>query len=431
MSIKVTDHSQIAELIDHLFRYESGKLVAVLTRIFGTHNLELAEDVVQDSLLKAMNIWTYKGVPQNPVAWLHTVAKNKALNIINREKYKKDYAIEAAHFLKSEWTATSALDHLFSEKEIFDDQLRMMFTCCHPAISPDSQIALTLKTLCGFSIPEIASAYLTTHDTINKRLVRARQNIRDAVIPFIVPHDGDLEKRLDSILEVIYLLFNEGYSASIGEDLIRQDLCTEAIRLAELLTAHNELNKHSKIKALVALMYLNASRFPARQDKKGNIIPMAEQDRTLWNKPLMDKGFVYLEQSTSDGKLSKYHILAAISANHCSAVNYASTDWENILRLYDHLLYFDSSPIVVLNRAVAVSNIKGTKTAIDELKKMESEPVFKSYHLYYSTLAELYKEQKSFDEAIRSIHKALALSATKPEKDLLEKRLEWCNKQLS
>ena len=196
----MSDSSQISQLIEHLFRHESGKIISVLTRIFGTHNLQLAEDVMQDTLLEAMNVWTYKGVPQNPAGWLHTVAKNKALNVINREKYKKEYASDVAHFLKSEWTATPALEHLFSEQEIIDDQLRMIFTCCHPAISPDSQVALTLKTLCGFSIPEISRAFLTTEDTINKRLVRARQKIREANIPFIVPQEKELEKRKHCIL---------------------------------------------------------------------------------------------------------------------------------------------------------------------------------------------------------------------------------------
>src|SRR5688572_12697586 len=235
MSDNELENKEVTQLVDHLFRHETGKLTAVLTRIFGSHNLELAEDVVQDSLLEAINVWNYKGVPENPTAWIYKVAKNKALNIVNREKYKRAYTSEAAHFLKSEWTANAALENLFSESEIQDDQLRMMFTCCHPSISSDSQVALTLKTLCGFSIPEIAKAFLTTEENTTKRLKRARQTIREDDIPFEVPEGVHLENRLDAVIQTIYLLFNEGYSASKGNDLIRYELCAEAIRLGEII----------------------------------------------------------------------------------------------------------------------------------------------------------------------------------------------------
>lgn len=427
----MTDKPQITQLVDRLFRQESGKLVSVLTHIFGTHNLELAEDVVQDSLMEAIDGWSKKDIPQNPTGWLYTVAKNKAFNIVNREKYKRDYASEAAQLLRSDWTAQPALDHFFSEEEIKDDQLRMMFTCCHESISADSQVAMTLKTLCGFSIPEIARAFLTTDDTINKRLVRARKTIRESEIPFNIPEEKELENRLNTVLEGIYLLFNEGYSTSVGEDLIRYELCTEAIRLAELMIEHKRFRKLSIINALLALMYLNASRFPARQDIEGKIVLMKEQDRSLWNKQLMDKGFYYLEHSTTDGKLSKYHILAAISANHCSAVDYEATNWENILGLYDHLLAFNDSPLVVLNRAIALSRVKGIKSAIAAIEPLRDEPAFKFYPLFYSTLAEFYIEQQSLDKAIPNLNKAIELSSVKPEKDLLKQRLKWCENQLS
>lgn len=426
------DNSQISQLIDHLFRHESGKLISVLTRIFGSHHLELVEDVVQDTLLEALKVWTYNEVPKNPTAWIHTVAKNKALNIIKHEKYKQEYASEFTHFLKSEWTAIPLFEHMFSEQEIIDDQLRMMFSCCHPSISPDSQVALTLKTLCGFSIPEIARAFITSDDTINKRLIRARNRIRDSNIPFIIPDKKEeLSQRLDAVLETIYLLFNEAYSASVGENLIRYDLCTEAIRLAELLIQHRELKGYSNIYALLALMYLNASRFPARQDDKGHIIRLPEQDRSLWNKTLMDKGFYYIVQITSDEKLSKYHILATISANHCSASDYGSTNWKNILSLYDHLLKLDNSPIVVLNRAVVVSKVNGIKSAIYELEQLKNETVFQSYHLFYTTLAELYIEDNSFDKAIQNLNKAIEFSNLESEKELLVRRLNFCKKNIS
>ncbi|HEX3079577.1 MAG TPA: sigma-70 family RNA polymerase sigma factor, partial [Puia sp.] len=242
----------INPLIEHFSRNESGKMIAVLTKIFGTANLDLAEDVVQDALVEAINQWKTRGIPDNPSAWLFRVAKNKALNIINREKYKRQYSAEASHFLQSAWTAEPALDYLFSNTQIQDDQLRMIFTCCHPAITTDSQISLALKTICGLSIPEIARAFLTTEDNISKRLVRARQKIREQKIPFEVPQGPELEKRQQTVLETIYLLFNEGYSASSGKDLIRYTLCEEAIRLTEIISMHPLITAKANVFALQA-----------------------------------------------------------------------------------------------------------------------------------------------------------------------------------
>ena len=303
---KLINQSEINQLIDHLFRHESGKLVAVLTRIFGSENLDVAEDVVQDSLIEAIKQWTYTGIPNNPSAWLFKVAKNKTLNIINREKYKRQYSSDnMAHFLQSQWTAEPALDHLFSEQEIVDDQLRMMFICCHPCISTDSQVALTLKTLCGFNISEIAKAFLTTDENIHKRLVRARKKIREEKIPFEVPFGTGLEKRLQTVLETIYLLFNEGYSASSGTDLIRYEICEEAIRLTEIIANHPMIQNKSNVYALLSLMQLNASRFKARQDADGNILTLEKQNRLLWDYSFMEKGFSNLEKSTSGNQIGK------------------------------------------------------------------------------------------------------------------------------
>ena len=420
------ENENINQLVDHLFRHESGKIISVLTRIFGTNNLELAEDVMQDTLIDAINVWTYKGVPQNPTGWLHTVAKNKAFNILNREKYKREYSSDVAHYLQSEWTVEPALNHLFSEQEIQDDQLRMIFTCCHPAISPDSQIALALKTLCGFSIPEIAKAFLTTDENINKRLVRARQKIRDDKIPFEVPQGNDLGKRLQTVLETIYLLFNEGYSASKGNDIIRYELCEEALHLTQIIAADKTIQQKGNVYALLSLMFLNASRFKARQDNEGNLFTMAEQDRSLWDKAMQSIGLSYLQRSTENNDISIYHILATISANYSIAPDYESTDWKNILSLYDNLIQLDNSPLVLLNRAIALSKVKGTNAAIAELEKIKDNPALKSYHLFYSTQAEFYMNQKLFDEAIKSFSKAIELCPLETEKKLLRNKLEFC-----
>jgi RNA polymerase sigma-70 factor (ECF subfamily) len=421
---------EINHLIENLSRHETGRIVSVLTRIFGSDHLEMAEDVVQDSLIEALTEWKEKGVPDNPTAWLFRVAKNKALNIINREKYKQEYSSEVTHFLQSEWTAEPALNHLFSEEQIEDDQLRMIFTCCHPAISPDSQIALALKTLCGFSIPEIAKAFLTTDENINKRLVRARQKIREDKIPFEVPEGKDLEKRQAAVLETIYLLFNEGYSASNGNDLIRYELCEEAIRLVQLLANDDAIQHKGNVYALLSLMFLNASRFKARQDGEGNLLTMPEQDRSLWDKQMQDIGLRYLQRSTENNDLSIYHILATISANYCIAPDYESTDWKNILSLYNSLIHLDSSPIVLLNRAISLSKVHGAESALAELKRIKDNPSMKSNHLFYSTQAEFYNQMNDTENAVRSLERAILLAPLPGEKELLEKKKRLIEKNL-
>jgi len=296
----------IPSLVDHLFRQEAGKIVAVLTRVFGIENLELAEDVVQDSLMEALEHWRFGGVPSNPPAWMYRVARNKALNIINREGYRRKYEKALSYETRSGLTSGPEIDDLFSDAEIRDDQLRMIFTCCHPAISPDSQIALALKTLCGFGIAEIARSFLTTDDNIHKRLVRARQSIRDSNVLFEIPQGGELETRLNTVLEMIYLLFNEGYSASKGEELIRYELCEEAIRLAQIIVANPAFQHKEDAHALLALMFINASRFRARQDEAGNLLTMAEQDRSKWDKDMLHVGIAHLSQATNNDRVSAY-----------------------------------------------------------------------------------------------------------------------------
>ena len=388
--------------------------------------MDLAEDVVQDSLIEAIKQWTYKGVPDNPSGWLFRVAKNKALNIINREKYKRQYSSDVVHLLQSEWTAGPAVNHLFSEKEILDDQLRMMFTCCHPSVSSDSQVALMLKTLCGFSIPEIAKAFLTNDENINKRLVRARQKIRESKIPFEIPPGKSLKPRLQTVLETIYLLFNEGYSASTGTDLIRHEVCEEAIRLAEIIAAHESIEEKSTIYALLALMQLNSSRFKARQDAEGNILTLEQQNRSLWDFTLMKEGFISLDRSLPANEISIYHILATISSYHCSAPDYESTDWKSILTLYDRLVEIDNSPVVLLNRAVALSKVEGADVAILELEKLQNITSLQSNHLFYSVLAEFYIGIGKYHDAVDQLQKAISLAPLDTERIFLEKKLKYC-----
>ncbi len=423
------ENQEVNQLVEHFFRYESGKMVAVLTKIFGTENLDLAEDVVQDAIIEAISHWQYNGIPKSPSAWLFRVAKNKAINIVNREKYFHRYSSETAHLLKSELKGEAGQDDVLTEQEIQDDLLRMIFICCHPVNTPDSQIALALRTLCGFSVSEIAKAFLTTEDNIKKRLVRSRQKIRDANIPFEVPTGNDLERRLQSVMETIYLLFNEGYSASRGNDIVRFELCEEAIRLVKMITSHPGISDKSNGYALQALMQLNASRFKSRQDAEGNILTLEKQDRRLWDFTLIENGFSSLERSVNADHISNFHILATISAYHCSAVNYEATDWRAILALYDSLLKIDSSPVVLLNRAIALARVSGASAAIEELKNLEGSSSLKSYHHYYSTLGALYIESNRYKEAIPILQKAIDLASLPAEKVLLQKKIDLCHEK--
>ncbi len=404
--------------------------MAVLTRIFGTNHLSVAEDVVQDSLIEAIKNWLYKGIPNNPSAWLFATAKNKALNIIHREKYKKQYETDTGYMLQGEQDTQPLLDHLFTEQEVADNQLRMIFTCCHPAISPGSQVALTLKTLCGFSVKEIARGFITTEENIHKRLVRARKKIRDDKIPFEVPNGDGLEARLQAVLETIYLLFNEGYSASTGTDLIRYEICEEAIRLAEIIAGHPSIKDKQPVHALLALMQLNASRFKARQDSEGNILTLEQQNRSLWDLSLMEKGFTNLDRAASAKQMSVYHILAGISAYHCATFNNTPTDWESILALYDKLVETDQSPVVLLNRAVALSKVSGAAKAMAELEKIKQAPSIQSYHLFYSTQAALYMELKEFAKATAMLETAIELAPLQAEKKLLQEKHTWCMEKI-
>jgi len=388
----------------------------------------MAEDVVQDSLLEALKQWTYKGIPDNPSGWIYRVAKNKALRIVNRDKYKKQYVSDVVHWLQSEWTAIPAADQLFSESQIVDDQLRMMFTCCHPSVSPDSQIALILKTLCGFSISEIARAFLTADENIQKRLVRARQKIRESKVLFEVPQGTELKSRLQTVLEAIYLLFNEGYSASGGIQLIKSEVCEEAIRLAEIIVSHPSFTDTPDVYALLALMQLNASRLKARLDEAGNILTLERQDRSVWDLALMEKGFSNLRKSITGEEISVYHILASISSYHCSAASFETTDWKSILFLYDKLMQSDPSPVVLLNRSIALAKVEGTETALAELENLKNVQALRSYHLLYSVLAEFYVELSRFGEAASMLREAIRLAPLPAEKVFLSNKLTQCEK---
>ncbi len=402
-------------------------MVAVLTKHFGLNQMTLAEDIVQDTLIEAIKNWSYKGIPENPVAWLYKVARNKAINEHKRAGYHQQY--EAISRREPDRQATPDLA-MFSEQEIVDDQLRMIFCCCHPSISSASQAALILKTLCGFSIAEIAQAFLTNPERIHKRLVRARRKIRDNRVSFEVPAGADLAPRLGTVLEAIYLLFNEGYKASSGKNLIRYDLCEEAIRLAKLITEHPLFGERPSVYALLSLMQLNASRFDARQDQDGNLLSLAEQDRSRWNYAMVKEGFINLDKAIRNGEISLYHLLASISACHCSARDFAATDWATILALYDELLRILDTPIVRLNRAIALAKVTNAAIALEELGRIGVEESLSTNHLYYSTLADFHMQLGHWALAISALEAAINYSPLESEKNYLRIRLKDCQKKM-
>jgi RNA polymerase sigma-70 factor (ECF subfamily) len=415
----------IVDVVEHLFRHEAGKMIATLTRIFGIDHLTLAEDVVQEALARALKTWPFYGVPKNPAGWILTTSRNLALDTVRRAKVFREKEAEIVLLLDRESWAESPGS---SSEGIADDRLRLMFVCCHPVLPPDDQVALTLKTLCGFSPAEIAKAFLTTEAAIQKRLTRARLRIRETKTPFEIPEGEELTSRLEGVLQSLYLLFNEGYKASSGERLVREEISHEAIRLAALLAEHPAGNE-PKTHALLAMMLLNAARFPARVDSHGHLLLLQEQDRTRWDQALIARGLFHLTQSAAGNQVSLYHVQAGISALHCAAPDYRSTNWPEILSLYDGWLALDDSPIIALNRAVAVANVDGAAAGLEALDAIPNVRKLDSYYLLYAVRGEFEFELGHFQEAGTHFRKALALALLDSEHQFLANKLHACEKQ--
>ena len=416
----------VQELVDHLFRHEAGRMVAILTRIFGLHNLALAEDVLQDTLHQALKDWSLGCIPDNPPGWLMVVAKRKAINIIRREKFFRYFASDMDTLLKSEWTACYTMDQVFLENEIKDSQLRMIFTCCHPALPVEAQVALTLKTLCGFSIEEISSALLTSEANVNKRLYRAKEKIRCEQIDFSVPSGPHLRQRLDAVLLVIYLLFNEGYSTTSENPAIRKDLCLEAMRLAMLLTESPVTNGYPPVYALLALLCLHSARFDARVDDDNGLVGLEDQDRRLWNAELITQGIQFLKQSASGDKATAYHLEAAIAAEHCLAPNLSATNWSRIYNYYIALEELKPSSVIKLNLAIVTGKKDGPLAAIVLLHELEKHKALENYYLLYASLGEFYQETGARQEARQYFQRAQDLAKSPAIKTLLAKKMQKC-----
>ena len=401
-------------VVDHFFRHESGRVIAHLTRRFGGKYFEQIEDAVQESLLKAMQQWPFSGLPANPTAWIVRVAQNKMLDNLRHEKIASD-----KQALLSKKDEKGSLEEVYLEDELKDDLLKMMFACCHPSISMEHQVILALGILSGFSKVEVAKALLKSEEAVAKAYSRAKQKLKQSTENFIVPVGPQLNRRVDIILKIIYLMFNEGYNTTQGSSLIRRDLCEEAMRLTQLIL-ENRLLRKPKVHALLALMCFQASRFDARVDANGRLLTLEEQDRSRWDQEMIQKGSTHFAKALGFGTLSDYHIQAAIAGCHCFAPDFKSTDWKRILELYDLQLRNNYSQVAALNRVVAVAKVKGEKTALDELEKIGGS--FQGYYLYYAIKADLLKGLGSVSLAKEQLEKALQLTRNQIEKDhLLEK----------
>ena len=403
------------ELIPHLFRTEYRKIVTVLGKLFGFEHIETAEDICSDTFLLAAETWGQKGIPPNPVAWLYTVAKNKAKNHLKRDTLFAKVIKPALKHSDIAETGESEID--LSEKNINDSQLQMMFAVCHPVIPVEAQIGLALKILCGFGIEEIADAFLTGKDTIYKRLSRARETLKAEKVEIELPDVSEIGQRLEAVLATLYLLFNEGYYSNSQNCVLRKDLCLEAIRLTYLLVENPPTDTPAS-NALLSLMCFHASRFEARIGLDGEIILYDDQDENLWNKELMEKGEYYLNRSAAGPRLSKYHLEAAIAYWHTHKMD-SREKWENILQLYNQLLQIQYSPIAALNRTYALAKANGIKEGIAEAEKLK----LTDSHFYFTLLGELYKRIDK-EKARGHFLSALSLAKSQTDREMIHGKIE-------
>lgn len=395
----------------------------MLTKLFGPQNLQLAEDVVQDTLLKAFNTWKINGLPQNPSAWLFTVARNKAIDVLRQQKRQNEVSKNLTPLLQSEYTLVPTVQETINTNTIDDDQLRMMFVCCHPALSTEAQVSLILKTLCGFSVTEIAKAFVTGYDTIEKRLTRARQSFRANNVQFELPPAAELDSRLDNVLLAIYLLFNEGYNSTQHEDLIRKDLINEAMQLCQLILRSSFVN-HSNTHALLSLICFTASRNEARLDANGNILILKKQDRSKWSRALIEKAIHHLELSAEGEAVSRFQLEAGIAYEHARAASYDQTNWKNILQCYDLMCTYYPSSVIELNRAIVISELNGPAAGIKAIEAIEQRSSLKKYYLLPATLGELYLQLKQYQKADQYFMEAMQLTRSTAEKKLLHQKMK-------
>jgi RNA polymerase sigma factor (sigma-70 family) len=409
-------------LDEHLFRREASRMIAALTRVFGVHNLALAEDVMQDALLRALEVWKVRGIPDNPSAWLATAAKRRAIDVLRRERTARTFAPELSARLDA--AASEVLDEAFAAHVIRDEQLRMMFSCCNPALAEEAQLALVLNILCGFGAGEIAAALLTGRAAVEKRITRGKRTLASSTSLFELT-DADVKARLPTVHRALYLLFNEGYHGASRDTPIHAELCDEAIRLVGLLREHPSTATPTTT-ALAALMYLHAARLPARIDAGGELSAFERQDRERWNQHQLATGLAMFEASATGDELSSYHVEAAIAAAHAAAPTLADTDWPLIIGLYEQLLAITPSPVVELSRAVAIGQHRGAAAGLAALDAIADPQRLASYPFYTAARGEFELQRGNPDEARAQFSAALALARNAAERRFLDARIAAC-----
>jgi RNA polymerase sigma factor (sigma-70 family) len=402
------------------YRNEAGRMVAALTRVFGIHNLELAEDVVQDAFCRALETWKYRGVPNDPAAWLMRVARNRALDVVRRERTARTFAPDLGRLLATEWTASGVVAELFDLTSIADDQLRMMFSCCHPKLSQSTQAMLVLQLLCGFGAREIAAGFVSERSAIERRLSRAKQTLANGGPLFDIADRDDFERRLPAVLDAIYLLFNEGYHGS-SQRAVRGELCGEALRLARLLADH-PIGSSPTTHAFCASMCLHAARLPERLDDGGNLRALRDHDRSRWNSGLIDEGRAWLERSASGDGITRYHLEAAIAWQHAATMRFDDTDWSAIAGLYDALLQIVPSPVVALNRAIAIGQRDGPAAGVTAVAALDGNARLEPYPFFHAALGEFLFDDGRALEALERFDRALSLARNLDEQNYLRRR---------
>jgi len=406
---------QIRELLDSLYRTESGRILATLIRLLG--DFDLAEEAMHEAFAAALSLWPESGVPGNPRPWLISTGRFKAIDTLRRRSRFDASQDELARYLEAQ---LSSAEKSNEEDSVDDDRLRLIFTCCHPSLPPEARVALTLREVCGLTTEEIAKAFLITPRTLAQRIVRAKAKIRETKIPYEVPSSEDLPERLGAVLHVIYLVFNEGYSAATGKEVMRTDLTGEAIRLARLLM---ELQSEPEVVGLLALMLLQESRHAARTSPTGEMILLENQDRSLWNRQQIAEGVALLEKALKSNRFGSYTLQAAIAAVHAQAKSIAATDWQQIVTIYDRLLRIHPSPVVQLNRAVAIAMCDGPEAGLAQIDALLEQGELANYYLAHSARADMYRRLGRTVEARSAYEKALALTQQEPERQFLQERI--------
>lgn len=413
-----TEGPNSSVFLEHLFRRQSGRILSWLAGLLGPQHLQLAEDAVQECMLRAVQRWALEGIPERPEAWLFRVAHNYAISAIRKNRVLVPDGDELIHLLES---GRQCFDQVELEEQLRDDELRMIFICCHPQLPEESQIALSLKLICGFSVAEIARVFFAEESTIAQRLIRAKKLIREKHLALQLPHKADWTRRLDSVIRVLYLMFSGGYSPLGGDELLRNDICMEALRLG-CLVAESSVSS-PRVEAMVALMSLQAARFNSRLNSSGEMILLEDQDRTLWDQDLIAQGFIYFDRSIARDSFTEMHLQAAIAAAYIAAPSAEEIPWSMILDQYDQLLKMTNSPLVALNRVVAVLKVCGPQKALSELKSLDKERALEGYHLLFAVRGWVLDELGCYKEAEAAFRKALACPCSLPERGFLERRL--------